>query len=222
MKGQPKSFISSKKKILIKTVPLFFSTANNEKEESTINTGESVYTQISKELFLLQRNYSPKDVYDQFTNDAIYKKIAEKKSGRKQNPETTKRLYSPINKEVATEEVNIKTIQRSLEKSEWFTAKNDKSKSNSQFSSEKKKDSRTENDKLLKRKLMIENIWNSAGLSNMNVSTNAKEKNESRAALSNGSSTNSKNLKSPSIFTENKITENNFSQKPGIGKWLFL
>ena len=48
-KGQPKSFVSSKETVMIKTVPLFFYSSKEEKEDE-INLGESVYTQISKKL----------------------------------------------------------------------------------------------------------------------------------------------------------------------------
>ena len=152
----------------------------------------------------MMKNRNVQDVYEKLTNEVIYKKVAERKSGRRQNPETTKRLYSPVNKEVAAEEANINTIQRSIEKGECFTNQNIKSKSNSQFSSDKKKNSKAETEKLTKRKLMIDNIWNSDGLSKINISTNNKKKSESRAALNIGSA-HSKNLKSPSIFTENKL-----------------
>lgn len=43
----PRSFIS-KDKMLIKTVPLFFT--GNTEETETINAGESVYTQLSREM----------------------------------------------------------------------------------------------------------------------------------------------------------------------------
>ena len=84
------------------------------------------------------------------------RRLQRNKSGRRQNPETTKRLYSPVNKEVAAEEANINTIQRSIEKGECFTTQNAKSKSNSLFSSDKKKSSKSGVDKLAKRKIMIE------------------------------------------------------------------
>lgn len=78
IKGQPKSFVSPKNTIMVKTIPLFFSTHTDEEEDndndSLVNTGESVYTQISKEIFLNQtKGDGPVRVYDQLTNDVKIK-----------------------------------------------------------------------------------------------------------------------------------------------------
>lgn len=65
-KSQPKSFVTQKDRLMIKTIPLFFE--NQGENEDEINLGESIYTQISKEM-LTKENAKVNNIYEQLTSD---------------------------------------------------------------------------------------------------------------------------------------------------------
>ena len=140
IKGGPKSFISPQSKIMVKTVPLFFSSATEA--DDSVNMGESVYTQISKEMFKKNIDNKSTEVYNSLTNDNVLKNAVEKRMPRKRSPNVVQRLYSPAMGEVAEKDMSFRQLQASqqLNKAESFhTCGNKSYLSHGKTSSEKDK-----------------------------------------------------------------------------------
>jgi len=106
----PKSFLSAKEKIMIKTIPLFFSSNNEDNEEDDINLGESVYTQISKEMLSKDKNIKASRIYEELTNESAIKTAVERRSGKKKNNKVLQRLYSPPSKDTLHESQIIQNM----------------------------------------------------------------------------------------------------------------
>jgi hypothetical protein len=211
IKGQPKSFISNKDKVSIKTVPLFFSSAGDEND--TINLGESVYTQISKEMLIQDKNFKVNYIYDRLTNDSVIKKATEKRSTSIKSKKVVERLYSPTQSIVADEIINTNLTSF---KNQSFTSNPNKSALIKNKFTNDRLMTGSMNDKMyIDHVNILKNIWNSAGQNKGKAGLKKLNDSNVTTVKSKYSKLNdTRILKNPSIFTENNITNSNFTQKP--------
>jgi hypothetical protein len=67
-------------------------------ENDNVHFGESVYTQISKEMLVKDRNIKANKIYDRLTNESIFKAVVERRSASVKAKKVVQRLYSPVHK----------------------------------------------------------------------------------------------------------------------------
>ncbi|CAI2375618.1 unnamed protein product [Moneuplotes crassus] len=201
----PKSFLSPKEAVMIKTIPLFFS----EEKEEEINLGESVYTQISKDI-LIKDNLQVSKIYEEMTNRTNIKKAAERRSGRKKNPEVIKRLLSPPKKDIIIADDIFNATKAKAKNDSFMTYQEKTCRLKIQYSSSQL-DS-TDHD----RKCSQERLRNCKIIAtDSDQKGNYTDKFHFNESVETVKSKRGDNylLNNPSIFTEHPPTSSNFSQR---------